>query len=199
MQPFHEAMSMRRMMSLDEFLAMPEDPMLEWVRGEVVTRAMPTNLHGLVAAVLSMHLTAWALEMRTGAPMIEVRITYRQGDDPRSIIPDLSFMSRDRFQGPARHEHLAEAPDLAIEVLSPGQSFASMIDRVNWLLTHGSRLVWIMDGEDRRISVFRHGAPPQVLSQGDVLQDADVLPGFELTMRQLFDEVDQLAGGEKPA
>jgi Uma2 family endonuclease len=62
-------------------------------------------------------------------------------------------------------------------------------DKVRQYLEAGSRAVWVVDGRRRRVSVFRPGAETQVLSESDVLNGGDVLPGFSLPLAELFHAV----------
>ena len=102
-------------------------------------------------------------------------------------MPDVSFVSRRHF--PDRRlpgSILGVAPDLAVEVLSPGNTKAEMALKREEYFEAGSRLVWEVDPESR--SVRAYSAPDEctVLGPGDSLSGGDVLPGFDLPVASLF-------------
>jgi len=107
-------------------------------------------------------------------------------------IPDLSFISRARL---ARHRRtrariLPLAPDLAIEVLSEGNTPREMARKVSEYFATGCRLVWFVDPRTRTVAVYTSPAKPITLTEKQTLIGGDVLPGFRLRLRNLFDLVD---------
>jgi Uma2 family endonuclease len=108
-------------------------------------------------------------------------------------MPDVAFFSWDRL--PNRQmpkEAIAPcAPDLAVEVLSEGNTSEEMARKRADYFGAGVRLVWEVDPEARTVAVYT--SPDQVTSLGeqDILEGGDVLPGFRLALRDLFAELDR--------
>jgi Uma2 family endonuclease len=103
-------------------------------------------------------------------------------------IPDLSFISRVRL---AHHRRalapiLPLGPDLAIEVLSVGNTSKEMARKVSEYFAAGCRLVWLVDRCTRTVSVYTSLAKAIVLTEKQTLTGGDVLPGFRLQLRKLF-------------
>jgi Uma2 family endonuclease len=103
-------------------------------------------------------------------------------------IPDLSFISRARL---AHHRRalapiLPLAPDLAIEVVSEGNTPREMARKVSEYFASGCRLVWLVDPRTRTVAVYTSTAKPIMLTEKQVLTGGDVLPGFRLPLRKLF-------------
>jgi Uma2 family endonuclease len=103
-------------------------------------------------------------------------------------IPDLSYISRARL---AHHRRalapiLPLAPDLAIEVLSEGNTPREMARKVSEYFASGCRLVWLVDPRTRTVAVYTSTAKPIMLTEKQVLTGGDVLPGFRLPLRKLF-------------
>jgi len=103
-------------------------------------------------------------------------------------IPDLSFVSRARL---ARHRRarapiLPLAPDLAVEVLSEGNTRREMERKVGEYFDAGCRLVWLVDPRNRTVAVYTSGADVITLTEKQTLTGGDVLPGFRLPLRNLF-------------
>jgi Uma2 family endonuclease len=103
-------------------------------------------------------------------------------------IPDVSFISRARL---AHHRRalapiLPLAPDLAIEVLSEGNTAREMARKVSEYFESGCRLIWLVDPRTRTVAVYNSAAKPIILTEKQVLTGGDVLPGFRLPLRKLF-------------
>jgi Uma2 family endonuclease len=109
-------------------------------------------------------------------------------------IPDLSYISRARL---AEHRRalapiLPLAPDLAIEVLSEGNTPREMARKVREYFDSGCRLVWVVDPRTRTVAVYTSLAKPIVLTEKQTLTGGDVLLGFRLPLRKLFGLLDDL-------
>ena len=81
---------------------------------------------------------------------------------------------------------LARSPDLAVEVLSPSDRAADVHAKVADYLAAGTRLVWLVDPENRRVTAYRQLLAPRFLSGDDRLADEEVLPGLEASVERLF-------------
>ncbi len=103
-------------------------------------------------------------------------------------VPDVSFISWDRIEGDEfPHDPIPElAPDLAIEVLSEGNTRKEMERKLREYFTHGARLVWIVDPQDRAVDVYTSPDDRRRLRNGQTLDGGDVLPRFRLPLRKLF-------------
>src|SRR6185436_14347247 len=106
-------------------------------------------------------------------------------------IPDVAFLSMAKFpRGRFPKGAIAPlAPDLAVEVLSPSNTKAEMDEKLDDYFTHGARLVWYVDPETRKIDVFAGLGPPRTLTESELADGGEVLPGFELSIRELFAEL----------
>jgi Uma2 family endonuclease len=76
-------------------------------------------------------------------------------------------------------------PDLAIEIVSPGQSFGEMAEKATDYLAAGVLRVWVVDPRSQSITVFAPDMLP-VTYRGDRLLTDEILPEFSLTARSLF-------------
>jgi Uma2 family endonuclease len=119
---------------------------------------------------------------------------------PRLVrIPDLSFISW--AQLPSR-EYPAKPipdlyPDLAVEVLSPGNTTEEMERKLKEYFLAGTRLVWIITPDSRTVHVYTSPDEWTVLSETDTLTGGDVLPGFKLPLKQLFARLPRRASQKK--
>jgi Uma2 family endonuclease len=113
---------------------------------------------------------------------------------PRQVrIPDVSFISWDKFPGrklPAEPIP-AVAPDLAIEVLSPGNTPGEMRRKLRDYFAAGVRLVWYIDPRTRTAQSYVSPEDVTEISSGGVLSGGDVLPGFELRLADVLGKAEE--------
>lgn len=167
---------------------------LELIHGEIVEK-MPTQLHAYIVGMITHFLIGFLQQNPLGYALVEARYSLPD-DDQNDRIPDLSFISKDKGPlietGPAPY-----MPDLAVEVQSPGQSDRFMADKGAFYLAHGSRMVWLIYPEKRLAEILtpddRH-----LLTEGDIIEGGEVLPGFSLPVKDLFPSQDAVQA-ENPA
>ena len=107
-------------------------------------------------------------------------------------IPDVSFSSWEQLPGGRiPRQPIADlAPDLAVEVISPGNTPREMERKRQEYLAAGVRLVWYVLPEQQEVHVYtvdRH----EVLTIDQEISGGDVLPGFTLPLRQLFQQPEE--------
>lgn len=107
-------------------------------------------------------------------------------------IPDVAFLSWDRF--PNRRvptEPIPDvAPDLAVEVLSAGNTAREMARKRQEYFAAGVQVVWQVDPNTRTVEVFTAPDQSTVLHEAQTLEGGAVLPGFTLPLQELFSELD---------
>ncbi len=103
-------------------------------------------------------------------------------------FPDIAFISRDRIPEDADPRTPAPdwVPNLAVEVLSPSNTRGEMQRKLQDYFAAGVELVWYIDPESRTIDVFTAVDRRQALTEDDPLTGGTVLPGFEVSVRNLF-------------
>jgi Uma2 family endonuclease len=84
------------------------------------------------------------------------------------------------------------APALAVEVLSEGNTKKEMECKVREYFISGVLLVWLVDPVPRTIQVFTAPDQCQVLTEEQILNGGDVLPGLALPVRQVFAKMPRL-------
>jgi Uma2 family endonuclease len=103
----------------------------------------------------------------------------------------VAFFSNERLKREPRPTgYSTVAPDLCVEIVSPGDRWSDLADKVDEYLAAGVRLVWVIDPARRKAHVYAPKRPPQVLQGKQKLDGEDVLPGFKLALDKLFAELD---------
>jgi Uma2 family endonuclease len=108
-------------------------------------------------------------------------------------IPDVSFISAARLPGGKipREPVPRLAPDLAVEVLSEGNTSQEMARKRQEYFEAGVQLVWEIDPRQRTVTVYASPEEFSTFGETNLLDGGDVLPGFTLSLAELFAELDR--------
>lgn len=163
-----------------------EDVRAELVRGDLVCEPPAGFDHGVRSADVGYHLQTFI----EGHPIGVVCgagtgfVLFRNPDTVRA--PDAAFVTRERAERFADKEKYFEgAPDLAAEVVSPGDSRREVEEKVRDYLAAGTHLVWVIDPRRRTVTVHRPEADSEFLGPDDHLEGGDLLFGFSLQVSRL--------------
>lgn len=107
--------------------------------------------------------------------------------------PDVAFVSWNRLpDGKIPTTPVPQiVPDLAIEVLSTGNTFMEMSRKRHEYFHAGVRLVWMVDPRERTVAVYTSASEYQILDESQMLTGHDVLPGLEIPLADVFAELDR--------
>jgi Uma2 family endonuclease len=178
-------------LTLDQFLGLAETkPASEYACGEVLQKPMPDVPHAAIQFFLGAVLYPFLAQTGLGRGFTELRCVFGPPGRERTYVPDLVFVSRQHL--PITQRHLHRAPDLAVEILSPDQHWAQFLDKIQFYLLHGVRLVWVIDPATSTVTVQVPGEDARILRPGDHLDGGDVLPGFSLPIAEMFAQMDTL-------
>lgn len=159
---------------------------LELVRGELRRMTGPGKWHGVVTMRLALRLGTF-VESHGRGMTFAAETGFLLARDPDTVLgPDVSFVCTERLGDITGKGHFQGAPDLVAEVVSPGQSFTEVQEKVFLWLDHGVRVVWVVDPRARSVTVYRDRGEVRVLTERDELRGEDVLPGFGVAVAELF-------------
>jgi len=158
----------------------------ELLRGVLVVREPAGSRHGLVTMNLGAELALYAKQ--TGAGGVYAAETgFKLASDPDTVrAPDIAFVTRERLPPPNTTGYPALAPDLAVQVLSPGDRPGEVLAKVADWLSAGTRLVWVVDPERRLARVYRHDGSEAIVTAEGALDGEDVLPGFSCSLASIL-------------
>lgn len=178
----------RRYVTSDEFLTLREarGPS-ELVRGNIRVMTPASGAHGAVAGTIFAALNAFVESGQLGLcfPDNTGFLLPGLGDTVRS--PDAAFVRGDKL--PAQGigaGWLPVAPDLVVEILSPSETASELDAKLRDYHAAGTRLVWVVDSVERAVTIRSASAPERWLSEADMLDGGDVLPGFAIPVSRLF-------------
>lgn len=175
----------------EEFIVLSNDGhRYELVDGELVDMGNSGMEHGYIACLLVAELTVFVRQRQLGAVWDSSTAFTLKNGNKRS--PDIAFIGRERLQGLSRPPQgfFEGAPDLVVEILSPGNTVEEMHRKIVEYFENGTRLLWKIDPSERCILVYQSPEPERLLRMGDQLEGGDVVPGFSLAVAELFEEWD---------
>ncbi|HKZ78725.1 MAG TPA: Uma2 family endonuclease [Pyrinomonadaceae bacterium] len=172
----------------DQLLAMPDDGFrYELVKGELIRMSPTGHEHGIVAMEIAGPLHAYVKKKRLGR-VYAAETGFLLSKDPDTVrAPDAAFVKRERIRraGPVKGYWIG-APNLAIEVESPGDTAAELYGKVVEWLAAGALMVWVVSPKQRTVSVYRSPTDVSILTDKDTLDGADVVPGFQISVGEIF-------------
>ncbi len=173
-------------LTLEEFLKLPEKkPALEFEDGEVTQKVSPKGPHPVLQAIVAELFNRSLRPRKLALAMTELRTTFAGA----SRVPDTAVYRWERIPrrpGGKVDYDFREPPDIAIEIISPGQGPNRLIRRCQRFLEEGVRTVLLVDPEDESIAVFRADGT-RTFRGTERIDLGDVIPGFTLDIRELFD------------
>jgi Uma2 family endonuclease len=171
----------------EALMALPRDGRKYQVLGGKLVVSPTGFQHGYISLRLSSALLGFALKQRLGV-VVDSSTGFRleNGD---CLSPDVSFVSAARLRGQKElTKHFFQgAPDLAVEVLSPGETLAGIQKKLMAYFAEGTRLAWVIKPQDRTVSVHHSPKQSRFLRAGDFLDGEELLPGFRFPVADLFE------------
>jgi len=169
--------------AFDQFVTLPQNAnrLFEYIGGEVV-EVVSNQVASQIAARISGFIFIYLLNNDIGF------ITGADGGyrvSGERYIPDVAFVSKVKQAEISNEAYGPNPPDLAVEVLSPSNLAPEMRLKIGNYLAAGT-LVWVVDPDTKTVEVYTPGKRARRLDVDDTLDGGDVLPGFELAVKDIF-------------
>jgi Uma2 family endonuclease len=177
-------------MSTTREIRVPETkPATEWVNGRALQKVSPQERHARAQARMVSAFAAWA--DATGSGRVgtewEFRVTPPH-EMTRPLVPDVAFLSYDRLA--YDHDDMAQipymAPDVAVEIISPGDQRRDIEEKVRVYLASGATVVLLVDPLEQTLTA-RGPDGEQRYSRDDIFAH-EALPGFSIRVASLFEK-----------
>ena len=175
-----------QLMTAEELIKLPRGRFrYELVKGELLTMSPAGEEYGAITANLTVELGHYVKANKLGV-VYGAETGFKLESNPDTVLaPDVSFISRDRV-GQISKKYREGAPDLAVEVISSGESRNKIEKKVGQWLQLGARVVWIVNPQAVTVTVHRDDGGITVLSGSDNLTGDDVVPGFKISVSEIF-------------
>lgn len=174
------------MTTVAEFERLPEtgDCRYELQRGELVVLVPSILRHTLVQhkiALLLQHAAAEAGTAEAGTAFVE--LGFRPLPEYEFRYADVAWASKQRSEAQDPNSYFRGAPELVVEVLSPSNTVAEMIDKEKLCLENGGREFWVVDIDHRLVRVSTPDGHTVTYKDG---QEIPLLFGGKLAVNAIF-------------
>lgn len=178
-----------RRYSAEEFMAIAgSDPNWELIEGKIESVCAASFDASAISLRLGTYLSVFVTTRGLGILTTTDGSFVISRDPDTTLQPDIGFARMERVMDPASTARAFEgAPDLAVEVRSPTDSFVAIERKVQRYLDAGTSVTWIVD--PLRRSIFVRTIQDHVvttLTGADDLDGGDVLPGFRIPVEEVF-------------
>jgi len=173
-----------------DYERLPDEPRCELIWGTFYVSPSPSALHQMVLVLLLRHLLDLAEPV--GALVLPAPLDVLLGD--HSVVqPDLIYLSAERRH--LVHERVEGAPDLLVEIVSPGTARRDRGDKIRLYAEAGVREYWIVDPSERQIQflVNRGGRFEVLLAVGGTYR-SPALAEITLDLEAFWKRVAALRG-----
>ncbi len=182
-------MTAKTFLTLEEFWALPEgETNYELVDGQAIPKVSPKFFHSTLQKAFLFLIDPWCSGIGRVEP--EWAISLKRNGKDWVPTPDITYISYERLP---RHWRRNEAcpvpPELVIEIISPGQTLKEFEGKAEDYFADGVSRVWVVDPEAISIRVFFPDGKVILYHQDTPIVDA-LLPGLELTTRQIFESAE---------
>jgi len=167
---------------------MPDDGFCyELVKGELLRMSPTGDEHGDVTMALAGPLYQHVKANDLGK-VYAAETGFKIESSPDTVrAPDIAFVCKKRTIESGRIRGYRDgAPDLAVEVMSPGDSKRTVAEKTNEYFEGGARLVWVVNPKSKTVTVYRSPSDFTVLTERDMLDGGDVVPGFQINVAEIF-------------
>ena len=174
------------LLTAEDVEKLPSDLHCELIDGVLIEMSPPGNPHGrVVAKVTGVLLRGEAMGL--GLVFGEGGFILRRNPDTVRA-PDVSFFRSGRdLPSTPRPGFWQIPPELVVEVVSPWDTAAEIQTKVREWLEFEVQLVWVVYPENKTVHVIRSLLDRVTVSEGDILDGGDVLPGFSFLVSELFE------------
>lgn len=174
----------RTEVTVDELERMSLPYPAELYSGKVVYK-MANSAHGIIQINIGSALKFYLRQNPIGYAMTETNFRLWPNRPMESRIPDVAFVKKERLPEDLQR-FPAIAPDLAIEIISPGDDFLEVMNKVDSYLSQGTKIVWLIISNTREVLVCTSASKCSVR---DVLTAPELLPGFTLPVSEIFEDL----------
>jgi Uma2 family endonuclease len=174
-----------KVFTIEEFMELPTNgKRYELVDGKLVEMGQPGDEHGRISLFLARKLADFVEQNKLGLVYGPTGFTIA----PRTVrAPDAAFLQASRVP-PKTRGPVPVPPDLAVEVISPGDEWSAIIQKIREYQQAGVSLIWSIDPYTPCVFLYHQSdIYPTILKLDDNLDGENLIPGFTLKVATLFE------------
>ncbi|MGI8467837.1 MAG: Uma2 family endonuclease [Pyrinomonadaceae bacterium] len=177
-----------RLITADELLFMPNAKHgCELARGKLKKYRQGGNLHGIIALQIGRIIGNFVDENNLGIVVAAETgfIIFHNPDTVRAH--GAAFIGTEKLaKYGVTEKFFPDAPDLAVEVVSPNDRKKDIAEKVKDYLSAGVGLVWIIYPQNKIVAVHRQNNITDILRETDELDGEDILPNFHCPLEKIL-------------
>jgi Uma2 family endonuclease len=176
------------LMTAADLAVLPDDGWFyELDRGRLVRMAPASSRSSVVTSRAHRRISDFVEDHALGI-CGSAAMGYLLARDPDRVrVPDISFARVERVPATGLPDGFWPGPpDLAVEVRSPSDRLANVLRKIADYLDAGTALVWLLDPDARRATVYRSDGSVAVLGEDGVLDGEVVLPGLQVRLAEVW-------------
>lgn len=182
-------MSTVHLTTAEQLLEMPGDGFrYELVHGELRRMAPAGYEHGFIGGDIIASLSHHVRSRNLGRVCLSETGFLLERDPDHVLCADVAFISKARHRTKSRTRGFFPGPpDLAIEIVSPSDRYEAVEEKVQDWLSHGTRMVIVVNPRLKQAKVYLPDEPIQVLKRSDSIDGGKVVPGWHLKLADIFE------------
>ncbi len=158
----------------------------ELVNGEII-KQMPTgHKHGSIEALLAILIGAYLLQNKIGRVLTGETGLYTRRNPDTVRAMDVAYISNERYARVTSASYLDIAPELIIEVMSPGDSWSGVHEKIDEYFAADALQVWIVDPRREQVHVYSSPTNAAIYGAAETIAGGDILPQFSLSVAAIF-------------
>ena len=172
----------------DDLFEMPNNGYrYELVQGVLRKMSPAGGEHGRISLFLGASLL-WHVEQNGLGAAYGAETGFKIAEHPDTVLaPDVAFVAQERIQEiPDERKYIPLVPDLAMEVLSPGDTERESLAKADQWLSAGARAVILVNPRAQTVTVRRSGVQSVILTIEDKLEVPDIVPGWSIPVVRIF-------------
>ncbi len=180
-------LAQEKLMTVEELAKLPPDQSRgELIQGVFVSMSPAGHTHGIIALNVSSLLWAFVKQNQLGS-VYAAETGFVLSRDPDTVrAPDTAFVRQERLANQPATGFFEGAPDLAVEVISPSETVDEVESKMIDYLEAGTALVWLVYPRTQTVTVYRSLTDIEILTSEDTLTGGDLLPGFSVSLKEIF-------------
>lgn len=176
-----------KLLTAEEYLRL-EDPgyPTELVRGRIVRLNMPYSRHGYYCVNIAATLSQFVRQKQLGRVLSNDSGVVTEHDPDTVRGADMAFYSYNRVPAGDLPDGYWPAPELVFEVLSPTDRRGQVLQKVGEYLTAGVTYVCVVNPQTQSATIYSQSPPDREFLHDQTIEFPDILPGFQLPVRDIF-------------
>jgi len=180
-------MSTKTLLTAEELEELPDDDsvQIELDEGELITMPPAGGQHGKCGVAIITILQNYVKPRRLGG--LYTPDTGFRLNDLTVRAPDVAFVKQARMSELHAVGYIKGAPDLAVEILSPSDTFRQTMRKVKQYFASGTHTVWIVYPDRKEVQILESTGADRLLEAADAIEAPDLLPGFSVPISEFFE------------